>query len=82
MRPEGASLEGLAEALEDAKVVRELLLTTGSMFAWPTPKLTGLISFETLAQNSKSISILIDLWCPQASTAMTILAPQAREQAG
>ena len=82
VRPKGANLDGLADRWENSKVVRKLMLQNGSIFAWPSPQKTGVVSFETIAQNAPCLSLLIDLWCPQTSTAMTILAPQAREQAG
>lgn len=76
----GANLVGLAESWEGAADVRQRLLSTHSLLAWPSPKLTGVISFDTMSMNYKVLSLLIDVWCSQHATPKSVNIDQVREE--
>ena len=77
----GTSLEGLAKSWESDDTFRGRLLATGNVLQWPSSKLTGVISFETISLNCKVLEKTLRCWCPQVSSAKTVCIDQVREEA-
>ena len=75
------NLDGLWRILADDAVLREKVLKDGSLFAWPSSKLTGIINFHTMVQNTAVLIHLLKLWCPQVPGPKTISPDHARKQA-
>ena len=80
--PSLTSLDGLAKMWEDTEILRDRLLGSGSLLTWPEKKLTGVITFLTLAYNAKLIERILQVWCPQVETTKTVVIEQIREQVG
>lgn len=74
------NLDGLAKAWADDECVRSLLLHKKSLLSWPSSKKTGVISFETMAQNARVLSKVLEIWCPQMEIPKTLSIDDAREQ--
>ena len=74
-------LAGLAGLWEQDEVLRRHLLSSNSLLAWPTKKLVGVISFETMASNTRVLQILLGLWCPTVPAAQTVRIDNVRDQA-
>eukprot|EP00438_Fugacium_kawagutii_P013701 Skav233526 [mRNA] locus=scaffold2975:268787:271531:- [translate_table: standard] len=49
------SLDGLAKVWEEDSVVRTLLLHNGSLLSWPSEKMKGVVTFETMRPNARVI---------------------------
>eukprot|EP00438_Fugacium_kawagutii_P033436 Skav208822 [mRNA] locus=scaffold667:186295:199814:+ [translate_table: standard] len=47
------NLDGLAEAWEDDKTIRNVVLHKGSLCSWPNVASTGVITFDTMKMNAK-----------------------------
>ena len=74
------NLDGLSKAWADDECVRSLLLHKKSLLSWPSSKKTGVISFETMAQNARVLSKVLEIWCPQMEIPKTLSIDDAREQ--
>lgn len=78
---EGTSLEGLGKLWERDEVIRGKALKTGSLLSWPSPKKTGVITFETVAFNAKVVEHCLYHWCPQVPSVKTLNIDQVRAEA-
>ena len=76
------SLDGFAMKVANDEVLRELMLQTGSLFSWSSKKVTGIVNLASIAQNSRLLTYLVELWCPQLPKAKTLFIPQARQEVG
>ena len=76
------SLEGLANNWQEVESIRDRVLKEKSLLAWPNPKMTGVINFNTLSMNAKVIEVLLQLWCPQLAEPKTVLIDQVRNEVG
>ena len=76
----GTSLEGLGLKWEADSDLRTQVLQTKSLLKWPSPKKTGVISFETVALNAKIICMTLEVWCPQVSEAKTVHIDHVRSE--
>ena len=60
------SLEGLAKVFSNDEMLRERVLTTGSLISWPSPKLVGVCkNKDALRLNSYILQLVADNWCLQ-----------------
>ena len=78
---EGTSLQGLAKLWEGDPIIRGKALKNGSLLSWPSPKKTGVITFATVAFNSKVVEHCLRHWCPQVPSAKTLNIDQVRLEA-
>ena len=78
--PDVNALSGLAAAWEKCRAIRQAALRNDSVLQWPTPALTGVITFETMTYNSKVLLRLLRLWLPQLDTLKTINVFAARKE--
>ena len=77
----GKNLKGLAALWEKDETVRRHVLAKGSLLNWPEKKLTGVITFETLALNGPLLSHLLTIWIPQNDIGKTVHIDHVREEA-
>ena len=73
--------DGLALALANNQFCRELILQTGSLLRWPTPKSTGVISSASLRMNKAVMFTVASILGPQSDTAIGINVPPPKVQA-
>lgn len=76
------SLEGFAEELANHAELRARILKTGSLIAWPAPKLVGVCSNpQCLRMNSVLLKKLADFWRPQWTAPAMIPIDEAKAEA-
>ena len=75
-------LAGLAHQWEQDEVIRRQALASGSLLVWPTKQLTGVVTFQTMALNTRVLKYLLNLWCPAVSMAQTVRIDHVRDEAG
>lgn len=75
-------LDGLAEAWEDDKTIRSVVLHKGSLCSWPNVASTGVITFETMKMNAKVIMKILEVWCPKTLHPQTVYIDHMRAQDG
>ena len=76
------SLDGLGKTWERDDIIRHGALKRGSLLAWPDPKLTGVISFQTIAYNARLIEVLLSIHCPRTSSPKTVNIDKLRYEVG
>ena len=77
------SLEGLYVLWEADPIIRgHALANEGTLLCWPNKKLTGVVSFQTIAFNARVLWHLLGVWCPQVPEAKTVNIDHVRQQAG
>ena len=77
---ESSTLVGLGVQWEKDEVIRQNTLKNNSLLVWPTPKMTGVISFETVAMNARVLDYLLRLHCPLLSPAKTVNIDHVRSE--
>ena len=81
--PEGSpNLNGLAKAWNDDDTIRTRVLHSKSLLSWPSPKMTGVINFNTMRQNSVVIKSVLSVWCSRVQTPQTVDIGHMREEEG
>lgn len=81
--PEGSpDLNGLAKVWNDDDTIRTMVLHTKSLLAWPSPKMTGVINFNTMRQNSAVIQTVLGAWCTRVATPQTVYIDHMRDEEG
>ena len=80
-RAEEMALEGLAKRIGDDAVLRHHVLTSQTLFMWPSCKTVGIINLTSAALNSRLLRILAEIWLPQTSKPKTIPCEAARFEA-
>lgn len=79
--PEGSpDLNGLAKVWNDDDTIRTMVLHTKSLLAWPSPKMTGVINFNTMRQNSAVIQTVLGVWCTRVATPQTVYIDHMRDE--
>lgn len=76
-----STLDGVGKAWEKDEVVRQKTLKNGALLSWPTKKLTGVITFQTIAHNARVMDILLNLHCPR-TTPKTVNIDKLRAEVG
>lgn len=77
-----ASLDGLAQAWEDDSLIRTLLLHNGSLLSWPSERMQGVVTFDTMRPKAGVIKHVIRTWCPRVKVPKTLCIDQVRAQDG
>ena len=77
-----STLDGLAVAWERDEIVRQKTLKSGSLLAWPTAKLTGVVSFQTISYNARVMDILLNIHCSKIPTPKTVNMEKLRAEVG
>ena len=81
--PEGSpDLDGLAKVWNDDDTIRTRVLHTKSLLSWPSPKMTGVINFNTMRQNSAVIQTVLSVWCPRVQNPQTVYIDHMRDEDG
>ena len=75
------ALEGFAKRIADDAVLRHQVLTSQTLFRWPSCKTVGIINLTSAALNSRLLRILAEIWLPQTSKPKTIPCEAARFEA-
>ena len=73
-------LQGLAKAWENDEVIRHSALKNWQLLKWPTQKLVGVISFETIAYNARVVDYVLRFHCPSTKTPRTVNTELLREE--
>ena len=75
------ALDGLAELWNKNRALREQMLNSGFLFAWPSPMQVGVITFETASLNVRALIRLLRTWLPKIDRLKTINIYAARREA-
>ena len=73
-------VNGLAK-VGDVQFLRELLLKTGTLLRWPSPKTTGVISMAALRLNKTLMRTVALILGPQSSTALGLYVTPVKIEA-
>ena len=74
------ALEGLAQAWEKSRRIRDNTLRVNSLLVWPKKSLTGVISFHTASYNFSVLARLFKLYLPSIEKLKTININAARKE--
>lgn len=74
-------LEGLADRWDSITELRRRVIKEKCLLKWPSPKLVGVQSLETLRENVDIMAPLLEIWCPQKPTPKTIRVDDAKAEA-
>ncbi len=74
-------LEGLADEWDSTKQLRKRVLKEKCVLKWPSPKMVGVLSLETLRENVDIMAPLLEMWCPQKPSPKTIRMDDAKIEA-
>ena len=74
------SLKGLAEALNKNEAIRSTILHKGTILQWPSPRLVGVHTFNTMASNEAVMMEVLKIWLPQNPVPKTICIDDCREE--
>ena len=74
------ALQGLANAWNKNRGIREHLLRANSLLAWPKPKLVGVISFYTVSHNFAVISRVLRNHLPKLQKLKTVNIDAVRKE--
>ena len=81
-KADALALDGLAEAWNKSKQIREHLLASGNLLVWHSPKLVGVTTFQTAQPNFRVLARLLRVWLPRAGDVLkTINIYAARREA-
>lgn len=75
-------LVGLAKSWENDEEIRRFILRHDALLRWPTPAKTGVTTFETMRMNSMVLGKVLDIWCPQVTSAKTVNIDDVRHEVG
>lgn len=76
------SLDGLAKVLGQDADLRTRLLETGSLMAWPEPRLTGITkNVDCIRMNAHLLEVIANFWCPQWTGTRMIPIDDIKEEA-
>ena len=75
------SLQGLAQALNENEAIRTTILHKGTILQWPSPRLVGVHTFNTLACNEAVVMEVLKIWLPKNPVPKTICIESCREEA-
>ena len=75
------NLHGLAKMVANDEVLRKRMLSSGTLFVWPSPKTTGIVNLESVAMNVRLMNMVIEIWCPQSKKMKTLFIDHVREEA-
>ena len=74
-------VDGLAEALGNAKVPRERILNTGTLLQWPSPKTVGVIGSKALRKNKCVMLAVASVLCPQSKERLGLTVQPLKKEA-
>ena len=75
------SLKGLADALNSNEAIRTTILHKGTILQWPSPRLVGVHTFNTMAANEAVVMEVLKIWLPQTPVPKTICIDTCRDEA-
>ena len=79
--PPDVSLTGFWQLLDADTDLRKHLLTEGTIFRWPSKKVVGITTFDTVGCNVEVLKSLLSIWLPQMKEAKTIYIEHAKVEA-
>ena len=77
-----STLNGVGAAWERDEIVRQKTLKEGQLLSWLTAKLTGVVTFQTIAHNARVMDILLNIHCSRIPTPKTVNMDKLRGEVG
>ena len=74
-------VDGLAKLLADRQFTHELLLQSGTLLRWHSPKAVGVVSATSLRFNKAVMHAVAEILGPQASCSLGLIVGPLKEQA-
>ena len=67
-----ATVKGLAKKIAGDDALRHHILSSGTLFVWPSTKRTGIVNLDSISLNVRLMDMVLEIWCPQTPKMKTL----------
>ena len=75
-----ATVKGLAKKIAGDDALRHHILSSGTLFVWPSTKRTGIVNLDSISLNVRLMDMVLEIWCPQNPKMKTLAVDDVRAE--